>query len=487
MMRRIRSERRNFSIILLLATVSVALYQNCSPGFSPSSHSANGDWSSQEPSATDPSDTPFDVPPSDNSANPTPIDPPIELADTIDRDAPSCRLAAYTNWKCLSTQLRSAEGLVYSLEFRWNRVATPSQGTVLWVNGNHGNAPFRSASTEARAIQDRLDRESGVRSVEVIFSDPVLPTNPNSGGYWKYPRGYYSAASAYFAALQFVATQGLKRGLFLNHIGVSNGTMVAAYALSNLNAGQYLDRVIFSAGPFLSDVSLACRADHYASFNQSPTQFSYIKSLLNYWSSGDAAKDICSLAPDRSSLLKLGNKRFPKTAVHVFMGAKEDPEGFGPWILNSNVEWFSAIEAPEKSREVVSTMGHEFISTGIYDLARRPAPIPLDGTIPTFLLSLTLNGPPTLSIPLDRKIYGTVTGMSDSAFSCSEEFGSSYCVNPMNWTLMPNAEWSYVDGKWRGEFTLSSGAVRSGQRFSSFWYDRKTGKRSGVRTFEVTP
>ena len=54
----------------------------------------------------------------------------------------------------------------------------------------------------------------------------------------------------------------------LNHVGGSNGTMVAAYALSHFDAGSFVDRFILHAGPFLPNFSEACDPNHFASFHR---------------------------------------------------------------------------------------------------------------------------------------------------------------------------------------------------------------------------
>ncbi len=51
---------------------------------------------------------------------------------------------------------------------------------------------------------------------------------------------------------------------------------------------------------------------------------------------------------------------YPNTIIHVIMGQKESTDGFGNWILASNLEWYNAITAKSKERLIRPTMAHTY-------------------------------------------------------------------------------------------------------------------------------
>lgn len=413
----------------------------------------------------------------------TPLPSPIELLG----QTTSCSGSSYRGWKCLKRTLRTGEGLDYSVELRWNRDAVASVGSVVWVLGNNGKGSFREyGAGQGAAAQDQLDQLDSVRSIEIDFTDPIVNGEESSGGYWRHFGGYRSAASAYLAALEFVVGTGIAQGNFLNHVGGSNGTMVAAYALANLGAARYLNRVIFHAGPFISDVSLACRPDHWAGFDRSPLMKGLIQQLMGLWATGQRSQDPCALAQDRLSVLRSGVKRYPQLGVHVVMGQKEETEGFGPWILDSNLEWFHSIEAAQKTRVVRADLGHEMSWGEIRSVARLGPPAPL-GSPPTLAFALSEGWFPTTTIPRDTTIYGEVRGVGpEEAYACMAELSQeSVCDNPKNWTRMPNADWSYVGGVWKSRFVFSSAAFQAGSRWVGFWVNGKTGSRTARQVLEL--
>lgn len=171
------SRRWKIAFVLISTVVSVFGYQNCGKAFITSSESPESLQST---------------------------------AANMDNIGSPCPEVEYRQFLCLNKNLTSQEGLIYNVNFRWNRVHKESQGTIVWVLGGDGRGKWRTDFKESAVIQDDFDTANSIRSVEVEFLD--APTNVDvSGGYWKYPRGYYSAASAYMAALQFVSTY-LKKG-----------------------------------------------------------------------------------------------------------------------------------------------------------------------------------------------------------------------------------------------------------------------------------
>jgi len=412
-----------------------------------------------------------------------------EASADFEATVANCSQALYSGWKCYPTTVISAEGRPYNIEFRWNHLRQSAEGTAVWVLGNNGTGSFRGSDARAAQIQDDLDKQDNIRTIEIAFTDPVPADFQFAGGYWSTPNGYRSAAGAYMAALDHLHAKGLVHGKFLNHVGGSNGTMVAAYALAHLNAEKYLDRVVFHAGPFIPDFTKACDSNYWASFSKSPQQLTFIKQLWGHWMAGDKTKDPCTAGgPDRSSTLKGGKNIFPTTAVHVVMGALEATTGFGPWMLLSNLDWYSQIVAPEKSRIVRSDIGHEMSWSDIRDYLKRPPPQPLVLQNPQMIFSLTKNGAQITELPLDNVIYGRVTGVPESgAAACMEFSGEDTCSNPNNWTNMPNTDWRYVGANtWQSEFKFSSAQFSAGQIFRGFWINTNTGERTAAHQYTAT-
>lgn len=452
---------RRWGIILIFIStvISILGFQNCGNGFISSTDSSG---SHQAP-----------------VANQVPI-------ANLDSIGSICPEAEYAQFLCLNKTLTSQEGLAYNMTFRWNRANKESQGTILWVLGGDGRGKWRTDYKDAAVIQDNFDANRSIRSVEVEFVD--APANADSsGGYWKYPQGYYSAASAYLAALKFVSTQ-LKKGNFLNHVGGSNGTMVTAYALSRFNAGAYLNRAILHAGPFLSDIADACDGSHFASFSVSPNQYSTILSLIGLWGFGDKNYNPCNTVPnDRLSVLRNGAVAYPNLGIHVAMGKLEETAGFGPWILESNLQWYSKIQAAEKTRVISQTLGHEMNWGEVREYAALPPPRTM-GAAPILKFSLSEGGAAITSASLNATVYGVVSNVdSSSAMACmTESSNAAFCDNPHNWTAMPNGEWSYSNGQWRSAFVPAKIGAASGKTYIAFFINTKTGQRSESLRLSIT-
>lgn len=399
-----------------------------------------------------------------------------------------CPEPGYRNFKCVSKILRTQEGLDYPVTFRWNRVGQESSGTVIWVLGNNGRGKWREFP-DTIPVQEDFDRNKKIRSVEIDFSQ-APKISINDGGYWTHGGGYYSSAQAYMAAVAYV-TANLKSGAFLNHVGGSNGTMVAAYSLSHFGAGEYVDRFIFHAGPFLPSLPEACDTTHFASFSISPRVFGTIKSFLGIWAALDPNIDVCasSSAPaiNRLSLLKDAVKSYPKNGIHVVMGAKEKDEGFGEWILESNLSWYSQIEAAEKTREVLTTIGHEMYWPAVANFASRPKPAPM-GAAPTLTFSTTRDGAAVTRVPASATVYGVIRNIdASSAMGCmAESSRAADCANPHKWASLPNGDWTFDGSVWRSQFSPKQVGIVPGKTYVGFNINMKTGQRTPAVHLEVT-
>ncbi len=298
-------------------------------------------------------------------------------AEQIDQSTPDCKDGIATGWKCIYATVTTPENLSYKIAVRWNRAGMTSRGTMLHAVGGSGQGDSRQ-DPPSKAIFDELSQKDQVRTVILEFVDAVEPTN-HWGGYFKHFGAYHSAGRAFKAGFDFILDKKIIRGNFLNYLGGSNGTMVLAYAMSNLGLDAYFDRVIFQMGPFLPDLASACDRSSPSSFyiNAPETQKS-VADLINFWRFGDKSQSVCdNQLPDKVSILKHGNKSFPNTHVHVIVGAMEATAGFGPWILASNLEWYKGISAKSKSRIIRPNMAHN----NSYEDMRRYAKLAPDQTV----------------------------------------------------------------------------------------------------------
>lgn len=417
---------------------------------------------------------------------------PIVLSQdaAISTQKVACPEPQYRNFQCIDKILRTSESREYAVRFRWNRVGQEalSKGTVIWVLGNDGRRQWRMLEPQATPTQDDFDTRLKIRSVEIEFLDDPK-TGGGGGGYWAHGGGYYSAASAYMEAVKYVAAN-LKVGAFMNHVGGSNGTMVAAYALSHFNVGSLIDRFVLHAGPFLSNLEDACDPSHFASFSKSPGMFTTIKSFLGTWSYRDPNRDVCGNSDMvyRNSVLNGAKNVYPRNGLHVVMGAKEATEGFGNWILESNLQWHSQVQAAEKTRSVFSNLGHEMHWDSVRAYAHLPKPSPM-GAAPTLTFSTVENGPSVVQISADARLYGRIQGIdASSAMGCMQlEAEFSKCDDPNNWTALPNGDWVYVNGVWRYSFVPAQVGIREGFVYKGFNINTKTGQRTPIATIRITP
>ena len=470
-----RTKALRVSSALILFVVFGVLFQNCSSSFSVLSKGAltsNG-----------------------NEAGDTPN---FQASDFISGKKETalaqqlypCADVGYTGFNCINKVLTTKEGRNYNVTFRWNRINGNSAGTSIWVLGGNGRGKWRDIGPAAVTVQDTLDQTYQIRTVEIEFTDaPVL--NEVDGGYWKHGGGYYSAALAYMEAVAYV-TANLKVGQFMNHVGGSNGTMVAAFALSHFDAGAYVNRFVLHAGPFLPSLGDACDPNHFASFATSyvenPSIYNTIKSYLGTWSYKDPNGEVCkSEMIPRMSVLTGAKSSYPNNAIHVVMGAKEKTEGFGPWIIESNAQWFSQVQAAEKTRQVLPNLGHEMDWSSIVGHLSRPAPLPM-GAPPVLTFSTTLGGAPLGQVSLSSQVYGSVTNIdSQSAMGCMRESSRlSECENPNNWLAFPNSEWTFSNNVWRSQFTAVQLGLSPGVRYVGFNVNTRTGQRSPLASVEVT-
>jgi hypothetical protein len=212
-----------------------------------------------------------------------------------------------------------------------------------------------------KAVIDQLDEKDEIRVVALEMLDQNS-SSPISGGYWIHGGGYDTLAQIFMSTLELAIKNSLFHGNFLNYLGGSNGSMLLASAMARYNADAYFDRVVFQMGPFLPNLANACDKNSRSSFHLStPEQVKTIHDLLSRWTFKDPAKNVCTdISNDRVSLLKTGLKKdYPNTIFHVIVGQKEETEGYGKWLLASNLEWFNAIKAKSKDRIIRPNMAHK--------------------------------------------------------------------------------------------------------------------------------
>lgn len=397
-----------------------------------------------------------------------------------------CTDPGYENFNCVKKEFTTKEGLAYSVILRWNRVNQESVGTVVWVLGGQGSGKWRSYPG-AVAIEDSFDRTQSIRSVEVDFVDEAA-TEGASGGYWIHGGGYYSAALAYMEVIAYISAN-LKVGAFMNHVGGSNGTMVAAYVLSHFDAGSFVDRFILHAGPFLPNLAEACDPNHFASFSRSPAMLGVIMGFIGSWAYKDSKKNPCSdpAMKGRMSVLAGAKNSYPNNGLHVVMGEKEKVDGFGPWIIESNYHWYSQVEAAEKTYQILSSIGHEMEWGAVQTYASMGKPRPM-GPAPTLTFSLSQDGPAVTNVPAGARVYGVIKNIdANSAMGCMQESSrASDCDNPRKWSKLPNGDWSFENGVWRTSFVPSQSGLTPGMNFQGFNVNTKTGQRTPVVNLAIT-
>lgn len=283
----------------------------------------------------------------------------VNQAQQIDKATPDCTEAVLKGWKCLVTTITNLEGQAYMVGIRWSRPNVDSTGSVIMAVGGAGVGESRN-DPPSKLMMDRITEVDKLRYIEIEFLDTKSAAPNNWGGYFVHAGGYRSAGSAFAAVIEFVVSQQIVRGQFLNYLGGSNGSTVAAYAMSHFGIDKYFDRVVFQMGPFLPRLSSACDPNSASSFKLNTLdQQNSVRSLIGSWRYDDVNRDVCSdMSDDRLSILGT-SLNFPNTHVHVIIGGLEEFNGFGKWIFNSNLEWYNSISAKSKNRIIRAEMSHQ--------------------------------------------------------------------------------------------------------------------------------
>jgi hypothetical protein len=415
---------------------------------------------------------------------------------TVDAGPPGspCTDAAYSGFRCLTISHQSSRfPRPFSITLRWNVHHTAPNATVLWLLGNEGKGRFR-VDTAMASVQDRLAASDTIRSLEVAYE--------SSGGYFSdTPRGYIDASFVYSELLTKLSTMGLIAGAWTTHLGYSNGTMMGAAGLAHHGLAAQVERFIFIAGPFLTDMERECSDSSYYAYISDPKT----RNLLDQWN-GWSIQQTCELSktvanPPYATRSLLGPgalKSYPNVSINVLIG---DQDEFGPWVLHSNQIWYEAISAGEKSKHVLSGIGHlvlggpaapkqptQVILDMIYGYAKRPPRAPLNPK-PELIFSATLDGPAQKTFALGATVHGRTIHIGPNAQGCMENGASNIgtCNVLSAWTTMPNTEWRYdtQTQRWRSAFVPQSLGMTAGS-YRGFWRNLDTQQHTDLVELELT-
>ncbi len=280
-------------------------------------------------------------------------------AAQVDAETPNCTEPILQGLKCLNTTVVTTEGLRYKVRIKWSRPNVDSKGSVFMaIGGSGGHGTQSRDDPPSKYFIDKLTNVDQLRVIDVEFID--TPINSNYwGGYFVHAGGYKSASLAFTAVVKLIVNKQIVRGQFLNYLGGSNASMIAAYSMSYFGTDRYFDRVVLQMGPFLANLRSSCDPNSVDSFyRNTPGQQASVFQLLGSWRYGNPNQSVCAdLSDDRMSTLGPALS-FPNTHVHTIVGALETDYGFGQFILNSNEVWFNSISAKTKSRIVRPEMAH---------------------------------------------------------------------------------------------------------------------------------
>ncbi|NNE43880.1 MAG: hypothetical protein HKN12_06710 [Gemmatimonadetes bacterium] len=250
-------------------------------------------------------------------------------------------------WMCSVLQsVANDNGLVYRIGLRWNRDGIPSNGTVTWLQGG-GKVYHREATTYAAAVQDELDAQDGVRTIEIAIL---------GNGFLEFPRnGFPNLSSIYADLLEFLVGRGLIEGVAV-HYGNSSGAMIGANSLAYHGVDQILDGMVLGGGPYWADLDVTCSDPNWAD--------SSIRADVDVWSytefNGTTPCSTFSATPNpaytcRSTLGADAQTVYPGMVVSVIIGT-QDP--FNPWIDTEATVYFQSISAETKTMDRPTGVGH---------------------------------------------------------------------------------------------------------------------------------
>lgn len=286
-----------------------------------------------------------------------------QVSGDIDELADDCQSPVLKGYKCLDQKITTSEGKVYGIRIKWNRPGKSSRGSFISVGGGTGKGEALNDRV-LKNLVEKMDQQDQVRAIFLEFTDDPWASK-EWGGCWSQAGGYKSTGLLFRDAVKhIIESLKIPRGEFLNYLGLSNGTMLASYGMSNFGMDRYFDRVVLHAGPVLGSAVEACDVNNPKSiFNANTKERSdYLFGLFSVWLNGDGGAHMCANVKndDRMSVLT-GNKNFPNTHIVTVVGALEAQRGgFGNYHLVSNEDWFNKVSGKSKVRLVPELMGHEY-------------------------------------------------------------------------------------------------------------------------------
>ncbi|NNE44392.1 MAG: cadherin-like beta sandwich domain-containing protein, partial [Gemmatimonadetes bacterium] len=156
----------------------------------------------------------------------------------------------WAGWHC--TVLQSAannNGVVYTVEARWNRVGQPVRGSFTWVTGNDSSTHWREGNNLSASVQDQLDTVDEVRTIDLAWSGMGTKTPPRNG--------FVNLSAVYADVVEHLVATGVAEGV-LGHFGNSGGATLGCNALVNHGMHEVWDGVVAGGGPFWIDLVYLC-------------------------------------------------------------------------------------------------------------------------------------------------------------------------------------------------------------------------------------
>lgn len=244
----------------------------------------------------------------------------VTTITVIGPQAPCTGNSLFDGWDCMT--LRSAansNGLTYDIEVAWNRVGQTVRGSFVWQSGGKGMEHLRRPTLLSVGVQDTLDVEHEVRSIDIAYV--------SADGFQAFPRNGTPNLSAVTAdVLEYLWAQGILSGV-TGHVGSSMGSQLMAAALAHHRMDELLDGVVITGAPFFVDLEQTCldpgsiiyggqherrQVDefHYLDFGESPCRSNTPNPSPAY---------DCG-----STLGDLADRDFPDLVLSVITGDTED-------------------------------------------------------------------------------------------------------------------------------------------------------------------
>ena len=267
---------------------------------------------------------------------------PTDGVTTISVLSPAapCTDPLFAGWQCLVVRSSANDnGALYDIDVRWNRVGQSARATFTWLVGGASLAFMREESVFAQQVQDDLDANERIRTVDLKFLGAGTAAPPRNG--------FVNIAAVYADLLEYLVAQGIAEGV-LGHHGNSGGSMMGANALAYHRLDEVLDGVVFGGGPFWSDLRAVCTEPASPMYGTLAVQQN-----VDGWNWGDLGGTYCvdHVESDpsyecRSTLGPDADASYPGLIVSVLVGTAD---AFNPWIDASASDYWQKIVAERKT------------------------------------------------------------------------------------------------------------------------------------------